>query len=74
MALISLISISGCATLEADVAIGCEDPPNVVPMTQAMRDRTDDDVVTWAEATVSAIKDWGVANCRRIRVHDERFR
>jgi hypothetical protein len=42
-------------------------------MTQEMRDRTPDDVVTWAEATVSSIKDWGVTNCRRIRKHDERF-
>ncbi len=59
--------------MPADVAIGCADPPDVEAMTQDMRDRTDDDVVTWAEHTVSAIKDWGVANCRRIRAHDERF-
>ena len=69
LALISTISISACATLE-DAAIGCADPPDLDVMTPEMRARTDDDVVTWAEATVAAIKDWGVANCRRIRTHD----
>jgi len=59
--------------MPADVAIGCADPPVLVEMTQDMRDRTDDDVVTWASDTVSIIKSWGVANCRRIRAHDERF-
>ena len=72
-ALILTISISACASSPADVAIGCADPPELEPMTQEMRDRADDDVVTWTESTVSAIKDWGVTNCRRIRAHDERF-
>ena len=73
-ALISTISISGCASSPAAVAIGCADPPVLDVMTQDMRDRTDDDVVTWAETTVSTVKDWGVANCRRIRTHDARFK
>lgn len=74
-ALISIISISGCATTPAaDVAIGCAPPPDdLTPMTQDQRDRTPDDVVTWAEATVGDIKAWGIENCRRIRKHDERF-
>ncbi len=59
--------------MPADVAIGCADPPELEPMTQAMRDRVDNELVIWTEATVSAIKDWGVANCRRIRAHDARF-
>lgn len=71
--LISTISTSGCASAPADVAIGCADPPALDVMTQDMRDRTDDDVVVWAEVTVAAVKDWGVANCRRIRTHDARF-
>ncbi len=42
-------------------------------MTQEMRERTDDDVVDWAELTVGDVKAWGIENCRRIRAHDERF-
>ncbi len=73
LALISLISISCATTPPADVAIGCADPPDVIPMTQMQRDRTPNDVVDWAELTIGDIKAWGIENCRRIRRHDERF-
>jgi len=42
-------------------------------MTLDQLQRTDVDVVDWAERTVGDIKAWGVENCRRIRRHDERF-
>ncbi len=68
------IGLSGCAvTPPADVAIGCADPPVLIPFSQVMRDRTPNDIVDWMELTLGDTKSWGIENCRRIRAHDERF-
>ncbi len=72
--MILTIGVSACSTIPpADVAIGCAEPPQLIAMTQAMRDLIPNKIVTWVEATVGDIKAWGVENCRRIRAHDQRF-
>lgn len=68
------IGVSGCCTTPpADVPIGCAETPTLIPMTQDMRFRTDNDVVLWFEDTLATAKDYGIENCRRIQRHDDQF-
>ena len=66
------LGISGCCTTPfVDSDIGLGHPPTLEPMTQEMRDRTDDDVVLWMEETVGEMKLYVKDLRRRIREHDE---
>lgn len=71
LAITSTIGLSACAHTPAHIPIGCAEPPELVPMNQDMRDRTDDDVVQWFSDTLEAAKAYGIENCRRIQRHDE---
>lgn len=62
--------VSGCAQVQPEVRIGCADPPQLTPMTQDMRNRTDADVLLWFEDVFGEARRYGRENCQRILAHD----